>query len=132
MNDQSKPQIQMIINSDYWDIVLEGSSPETGQQILDCLPIESKVKTWGEEIYFSIPVSMPEENAKSIVTLGDVAYWPEGQCFCVFFGKTPLTSTLDEIKPASPVNVFGKVLGDLESLKAIKSGVNVVLKREKH
>jgi hypothetical protein len=132
MNNQSKPQIQMIINSGHWDIILDGSSPKTGQQILESLPIESEVSTWGEEIYFSIPVNMPEENAKSIVTLGDVAYWPEGQCFCVFFGKTPLTSTLDEIKPASPVNVFGKVLGDLESLKTIRPGVNVYLKKIKH
>lgn len=127
MNTESKPQIRMKIDSHNWDIILDGSSPETGSQILNLLPVESEVRTWGEEIYFSISLSTPEENAKSIVTLGDVAYWPEGQCFCVFFGKTPLTTTLDEIKPASPVNVVGKVLGDLESLKRIKSGVKVSL-----
>ncbi|UCG04701.1 MAG: hypothetical protein JSW11_18130 [Candidatus Heimdallarchaeota archaeon] len=119
----------MKINSHHWDIILNGSSPKTGSQILHLLPIESEVRTWGEEIYFSIPLSMPEENAKSTVTLGDVAYWPEGQCFCVFFGKTPLTTTLDEIKPASPVNVFGKVLGDLGKLKTISSGVKVLLEK---
>ncbi len=129
MNDQLKPQIRMKIDSNHWDIVLQGSSPKTGNQILNLLPIESEVRTWGEEIYFSIPLSMPEENAKSTVSLGDVAYWPEGQCFCVFFGKTPITSTLDEIKPASPVNVFGKVLGDIESLKTVEIGVNVFLER---
>ncbi|MFX0124188.1 MAG: cyclophilin-like fold protein [Candidatus Hodarchaeota archaeon] len=129
MNTQSKPQIRMKIDSYHWDIILDGSSPKTGSQILNLLPIESEVRTWGEEIYFSIPLSMPEENAKSSVMLGDVAYWPEGQCFCVFFGKTPLTITLEEIKPASPVNVFGKVLGDLENLKTIKSGIKVLLER---
>ena len=129
MNTQSKPQIRMKIDSYHWDIILDGSSPKTGSQILDLLPIESEVRTWGEEIYFLIPLSIQEENPKSTVTLGDVAYWPEGQCFCVFFGKTPLTTTLDEIKPASPVNVFGKVLGDLESLKTIKSGVKVLLEQ---
>lgn len=129
MNNQLKPQVRMKIDSNHWDITLEGSSPKTGSKILNLLPLESEVRTWGEEIYFSIPLSMPEENAKSIVALGDVAYWPEGQCFCVFFGKTPLTSTLDEIKPASPVNVFGKVLGDLESLKTVKPNVKVLLKR---
>lgn len=129
MNDPSKPQIRMKIDLHQWEIVLNGSSPKTGNQILNLLPIESEVKTWGEEIYFSIPLSMPEENAKSIVSLGDVAYWPEGQCFCVFFGKTPITSTLDEIKPASPVNVFGKVVSDLESLKIIKPNVKVLLER---
>jgi hypothetical protein len=129
MNNQSKHQIRMKIDSHHWDIIIKGSSPKTGSQILNLLPIESEVKTWGEEIYFSIPLSMPEENAKNIVALGDVAYWPEGQCFCVFFGKTPLTLTLDEIKPASPVNVFGKVLGDLENLKPIRQGVKVFLER---
>ncbi len=127
MNTQSKAQIRMKIDSNHWDIILDGSSPKTGSQILNLLPIESEVRTWGEEIYFSIPISILEENAKSTVTLGDVAYWPEGQCFCVFFGKTPLTTSLDEIKPASPVNVFGKVLGDLERLKTIESGVKVLL-----
>ena len=118
----------MKINSDYWDIIiLDDSSPKTGSQLLNLLPIESDVRTWGEEIYFAIPLSLPEENAKSVVSLGDVAYWPEGQCFCVFFGKTPLTSTLDEIKPASPVNVFGKVQGNLENLKSVKAGVKVLL-----
>ena len=129
MNNQSKPQIRMKIDSNHWDIVLQGSSPKTGDKILNCLPVESEVRTWGEEIYFSMPINLPEENAKSAVSLGDVAYWPEGRCFCVFFGKTPLTSTLDEIKPASPVNVFGKVLGDLESLKTVPSGVIVKLER---
>ncbi len=129
MNDPSKPQIRMKIDLHQWEIVLNGSSPKTGNQILNLLPIESEVRTWGEEIYFTIPLSMPEENAKSIVSLGDVAYWPEGQCFCVFFGKTPITSTLDEIKPASPVNVFGKVVSDLESLKIIKPNVKVLLER---
>ncbi|MFX0014798.1 MAG: cyclophilin-like fold protein [Promethearchaeota archaeon] len=129
MNNKLKPQIRMKINSCHWDIILNGSSPKTGSQILNLLPIESEVRTWGEEIYFSIPLNMPEENSKSTVALRDVAYWPEGQCFCVFFGKTPLTSTLDEIKPASPVNVFGKILGDLESLKFIKSGFKVFLEQ---
>lgn len=129
MNDQLKPQIRMKIGSYQWVIFLEGSSPKTGNKILNLLPIESKVRTWGEEIYFTIPLSIPEENAKSIVALGDVAYWPEGQCFCVFFGMTPLTSSLDEIKPASPVNIFGKVLGDLEKLKSINPGVKVLIEQ---
>ena len=128
MNTQSKPQIRMKINSYNWDIIVDDSR-YTGSQILNLLPIESEVRTWGEEIYFSIPLSIPEENAQDTVSLRDVAYWPEGRCFCVFFGKTPLTTTLDEIKPASPVNVFGKVLGDLENLKTILSGVRVLLEK---
>jgi hypothetical protein len=129
MDNMAKSQIRMKIKNDEWEIILNGSSPKTGSQILHLLPIESEVKTWGEEIYFSIPLSMPEENAKETVNLGDVAYWPEGQCFCVFFGKTPITVDLSEIKPASPVNVFGKVVGDLESLKSINSGSIVFLEK---
>ncbi|WP_455464012.1 cyclophilin-like fold protein [Candidatus Hodarchaeum mangrovi] len=131
MNNESKSQIRMKIGSHLWDIRIQGSSPKSGAQILNLLPLESEIRTWGEEIYFSIPLSMPEENAKNIVALGDVAYWPEGQCFCVFFGKTPLTSTLDEIKPASPVNIFGKIQGDLESLKTVKPNSKVLLERIK-
>jgi hypothetical protein len=130
MNNESKAQICMKIDSYHWDIIIQGSSPKTASQILKILPLESEIRLWGEEIYFQIPLKMPEEDAKNSVALGDVAYWPQGQCFCVFFGKTPLTSTLDEIKPASPVNVFGKVLGDLESLKTVKSNVKVLLERK--
>jgi hypothetical protein len=129
MNNMAKPQIRMKIDTDVWDIILNGSSPKTGSQILHLLPIESEVRTWGEELYFPIQLSMPEENSKESVNLGDVAYWPEGQCFCVFFGKTPITVDLSEIKPASPVNVIGKVVGELESLKSIKSGSTVFLEK---
>ena len=129
MASQKKPEIRMKINTSEWEIILNGSSSKTGSQILHLLPIESEVRTWGEEIYFSIPLSMLEEDAKETVKLGDVAYWPEGQCFCVFFGKTPITVDLNEIKPASPVNVFGKVIGDLNSLKLIQSGSKVVLEK---
>lgn len=129
MDNQKKSQIRMKIDNFEWEIVLNGTSPKTGSQILHLCPIESEVQTWGEEIYFSIPLNMPEENAKDTVSLRDVAYWPEGQCFCVFFGKTPITFNLEEIKPTSPVNVFGKVLGDLESLKTIKPGTKVFLEK---
>ncbi|MFX0196693.1 MAG: cyclophilin-like fold protein [Candidatus Hodarchaeota archaeon] len=80
--------------------------PVTTKAIWDALPFESKVQTWGDEIYFSIPVDIAEENAKEVVELGDLGYWPPGAAFCIFFGKTP-TSKGDEIRPASRVNVFG-------------------------
>lgn len=64
MNNQLKPQIRMKINSEYWDIILTGPSPKTGNQILNLLPIESDVRTWGEEIYFTVPLNISKENAK--------------------------------------------------------------------
>ena len=82
---------------------------DTSHAIWDVLPIESKAETWGDEIYFRVPVSVNEENAKKIVELGDLGYWPPGAAFCIFFGKTP-ASKGDEIRPASPVNVFGRLM----------------------
>ena len=121
------PRIRMKIGSGEWEIVLTGSSPETAEKIVEALPIENDASTWGEEIYFSIPVDMTPEDEKPVVSLGDVAYWPEGQCFCVFFGKTPMTTDLEEIRPASAVNVFGKIEGDLEALKKVSAGEKVRL-----
>ena len=88
--------------------VLNEKCPVTSQAILDALPIESKIQTWGDEIYFSIPVDVPEENANEVVELGDLGFWPPGAAFCIFFGKTP-ASRGNEIRPASKVNVFGKL-----------------------
>jgi len=86
---------------------------DTSNAIWDALPIESKAETWGDEIYFRVPVSVHEENAKKIVELGDLGYWPPGAAFCIFFGKTP-ASKGDDIRPASPVNVFGRLM-DVDS-----------------
>ena len=121
--------IRMTIGEDRWEMSLTGSSPRTAEKVLAAMPIESECSTWGEEIYFSIPVQMPPEEEKETVSLGDVAHWPEGSCFCVFFGKTPMTTSLDEIRPASAVNVFARVEGDLEKLKSVASGAKVKLER---
>ena len=77
----------------------------TADAIWEALPIEGQANTWGDEIYFSIPVQLDEENARQVVALGDLGYWPPGVAFCIFFGPTPVSSG-DEIRPASPVNVF--------------------------
>ena len=65
------------------------NNSETAQNIWDALPIESRVNTWGDEIYFSIPVDVGLENAKAVVSEGDLGYWPPGNAFCIFFGLTP-------------------------------------------
>lgn len=101
---------------------------ETAQVIWDALPITGRAQTWGDEIYFSIPVNLEEENAQAVVELGDLGYWPPGKAFCIFFGLTP-SSRGDEIRPASPVNVFGKVLGDPKIFKKVRDGAEVVLQQ---
>ena len=103
-------------------------NPETADGILASLPIEASGNRWGEEIYFSIPVRCGEENSSEVVERGDLAYWPPGNAFCIFFGRTPASSG-DEIRPASAVNVFGKVMGDLGKLKAFPSGSRIRIER---
>jgi len=103
-------------------------NPETAGGILDQLPLESSGNRWGEEIYFSIPFRSGEENSQEVVQKGDLGYWPPGNAFCIFFGRTP-ASTGDEARPASPVNVFGRVLGDLEKLSSFSSGSVIRIER---
>ena len=101
---------------------------ETAQKIWKNLPIEGSVNTWGAEIYFSIPVNVGLENAKAVVSEGDLAYWPPGNAFCIFFGLTP-ASQGDEIRPASPVNIFGKVIGDPKVFKKVSSGAKIIVEK---
>jgi len=104
----------------------ELNDSQTAKLIWKALPIESTVNTWGEEIYFSIPVKATLENPKSVVEMGDLGYWPTGNAFCIFFGKTPV-STDKEIRPASAVCVIGKLLGDPKEFKKVNVGETIVL-----
>ena len=100
----------------------------TARAIWDALPIEAKAQTWGDEIYFAIGVDEAEDSARAVVELGDLGYWPPGHAFCIFFGLTP-ASHGDEVRPASPVNVVGRVIGDATIFKRVRSGARVVLER---
>lgn len=100
----------------------------TARAVWDALPIEAVVRTWGDEIYFPVPVSLPEDDARAVVALGDLGYWPPGRAFCIFFGPTP-ASQGDECRPASPVNVFGRVDGDPGAFKSVPAGARVRLER---
>ena len=97
----------------------------TAQEIFQALPIEARVSTWGDEIYFAIPVKAPlEKNAQELVEVGDLGYWPSGDAFCIFFGPTPM-SRGNEVRPASAVNVIGRVSGDARVFKKVPSGSKV-------
>ncbi len=106
----------------------ELNDTQTAQKIWDALPIEQKGNTWGYEIYFAIPVKAKEENAKEVVDLGDIAYWPPGNAFCIFFGPTPV-SRGDECRAASPVNVVGKLLGNPEDFRKVANGTKVIIEK---
>jgi hypothetical protein len=103
----------------------------TAQKIWEALPIADRTNTWGDEIYFAIPVKAPlEKTAQELVQVGDLGYWPTGNAFCIFFGPTPM-SRGDEVRPASAVNVIGKVAGDAKVFKKVPSGAKVrIEKRE--
>ena len=111
------------------DAVLNDSL--TAQKTWGILPIEARADTWGDEIYFAIPVKAPlEKTAQELVQVGDLGYWPTGNAFCIFFGPTPM-SRGDEVRPASAVNVIGKVAGDAKVFKKVPSGAKVrIEKRE--
>jgi len=101
---------------------------QTAEAIWDALPIQARANTWGDEIYFSIPVQLDEEDAQGVVNLGDVAYWPPGHAFCIFFGRTPV-SRGNEIRPASPVNVFDRIEGDARVFAKAPDGAKIVIER---
>jgi len=100
----------------------------TADDIWAALPIRARGNTWGDEIYFGIPVLRDEEDAQEVVALGDLGYWPPGHALCIFFGRTP-ASLGNEIRPASPVNVWGKVVGDATVFKKVAHGAQVVIER---
>lgn len=100
----------------------------TAEAIWTALPIEGRGSTWGDEIYFSIPVTCAPESPRDVVEMGDLGYWPPGSAFCIFFGPTP-ASRGSEIRPASPVNVFGRVDGDPAVFKAVRSSSKVTVER---
>ena len=108
--------------------LLTDENPITSKAIWDTLPIEASVNTWGDEIYFSIPVNTNEENPKEVVELGDLGYWPPGNALCIFFGRTP-ASRGNEIRPASPVNVFGRVESNPTVFKKVRSGEKIRIEK---
>jgi hypothetical protein len=104
----------------------ELNDSRTAAAIAAALPIQQRGQTWGDEIYFDIGVALAAESPREVVQMGDLGYWPPGQAFCIFFGPTPM-SRGDEIRPASPVNVVGRVVSDPRSFKSVRSGARVTI-----
>ncbi len=102
---------------------------DTADELWASLPITARAQTWGDEIYFSIPVSVEEAaDSQETVEMGAVAYWPPGSALCLFWGPTP-TSAPGEIRPASAVNVMGLIDGDPTVLGGVADGIEVVVAR---
>lgn len=112
---------QIRIRAGGIEVIAELNDTHTADAIWQALPLSAAGDRWGDEIYFPIPVTLQEENAQTIVSLGDLGYWPPGHAFCIFFGPTPV-SRGQEIRPASPVNVFGRIMGDPTVLRKVRDG----------
>jgi hypothetical protein len=100
--------------------IVRFSSPRTADAIIRHLPIEGMAALWQEEVYFDIPVKMGSEKAKATVEKGDLAYWPMGSAFCIFWGET---------QPYSPVNIVGKVTKNLELFEKVKRGTRITIEK---
>jgi hypothetical protein len=99
----------------------------TAKAIWDALPITGRANTWGDEIYFTIPVQAEQEpDARADVEVGELGYWPVGSAFCIFFGPTPASDGLQP-RAASPVNILGRVLGDATEFRQVPGGAEVTL-----
>lgn len=125
----AKEKRHILITAGKVTVEAELNDSATAYAIWNALPIIGKVNTWGDEIYFYTQLTLPPENPSELVSMGDVAYWPDGPALCIFFGPTP-ASRGDEIRPASPVNVFGNVLGDPKALKRVRDGIEIRFTRK--
>ena len=121
----------MRIRFDMGEVSLEAEllDTPTARAIAAKLPIRSEAMTWGEEVYFEIPVrAAREEGAKAVVTPGEIAYWPDGHAIAIGFGRTPISKG-DETRLASPCNVWAKALSDVKALAAVRAGTKIEVRK---
>jgi len=117
----------MRIRFEMGDVSLEAElfDTPTAKAIAAKLPLRSQAMTWGDEVYFEIPVVVArEKDAKAVVTPGEIAYWPDGHAIAIGFGRTPISKG-DETRLASPCNIWAKALSDVKALKAVRAGTKI-------
>ncbi len=116
-------QIRITVGS--LSLLVDLLDTPTAQAIYAALPIESRAQTWGDEVYFSIPVELPREpDARDLVQPGEIAYWVEGHCIAIGFGRTPI-SRGNEIRLAARTNIWARSRDDVKILRTVKDGDRV-------
>ncbi len=120
-------EIEICINEHRIQVNLLNTT--TANAIFSALPFESTAQTWGDEVYFSTPVSQQtlDDDAKDVVELGEIAYWVEGDCIAIGFGPTPI-SHANEIRLAARTNIWARTEYDLTNLKNVRSGDTITVK----
>ena len=125
MSDDRQVQITALAVT----VVASLNDSTTADALWEALPISARAQTWGDEIYFGIPVRAENDDyAEETVELGAVGYWPPGNALCLFFGPTPMSAP-GEIRPASAVNVLGMIEGDPTILKTVPNGASITVER---
>lgn len=128
---ESKERKDVRIRFDFGGITLDAEllDTPTAKQIAAVLPIEGRAQTWGEEVYFDIPVDAEREpDAKAVVIPGEIAYWPDGNAIAIGFARTPISKG-DETRLASPCNIWARALSDVKALKPVRSGTRISVTR---
>ena len=116
---------RILFDFDGLTIEEEPLDTPTAAAIVAALPLEVRVQTWGDEVYFGIEVSVPrEKDARALVKAGEIAYWPDGEAIVIGFGRTPISAP-GEIRLASPCNICAKAIGDVRTLKPVRAGTRV-------
>jgi hypothetical protein len=121
---------RILFDFDGLTLEAEPLDTPTAAAIIAALPLEVRVQTWGDEVYFGIEVSVPrEKNARALMQAGEIAYWPDGEAIAIGFGPTPISAP-GEIRLASPCNIWARAIGDVKTLKPVRAGsrVKVALK----
>ena len=113
------------------ELLAEVLDTPTGNAIYNCLPINSQANTWGDEVYFAAPVQVEREpDAKDIVERGEIAFWVEGSCIAIGFGRTPISQG-NEIRLAAKTNIWAVTEDDVKKLSSVNTGDTVrVVKSE--
>ena len=124
------PRLMMVFDGRQEMIVrLRDDATDTTRELLSALPFESSANRWGDEVYFQTPVEAPiEGDARAVMSVGEVAYWPDGGALAMFFGRTPV-STDDRPRAYSPCNIVGVIEGDPAALKHVATGAKVRVER---